>query len=146
MFIKKFTAVYIVASFCLGCQTPGIYIEETPLNISETRKVITTIIGQPRLISENGRELYSKYYDKSGRFSENIEKAKERIFTKIIILGDRRPYSIKVEVLTEAKNQEDHYEVVIIDDIAAEKTAGRLKAALYQSHNSRNVIDDFRPL
>lgn len=132
--------------FILGCETPGIVVRETPLNISETRKVVVSIIGNPRRLSENGREIFSEYYDRKGFKSDNVERAKERMYTRIIILGDRRPYDIKVEVLVERKIQDDKYELVDKDDKKAEIIAAKLKEALYESHNRRNVIDDFRAL
>lgn len=136
----------ICAFFIFGCETTGVIIRETPLNVSDTRKVIASIIGQPRVVSENGRELHSKYYDRKGKVSDSVEKAKERLYTVVTILGDRRPYDIKVEVLTETKVQEGHYELSERDDKQAMKLAAVIKEALYQSQNSRNVIDDFRAM
>lgn len=121
-------------------------MKEMPLNISESRRVISTVIGTPRLISENGRELFSAYYDRRGREIDNMVKAKERLQTVVIILGDRRPYDIQVQVLVESKVEDNSFRLTERDEKAATKVANRIKEALYQSHNNRNVIDDFRPL
>src|SRR5438270_10401297 len=81
-------------------QQPGTTITETPLPISETRKVISTIIGPPRSISENGREMLSQYYDSYG-LDFDPSKSKDRYYSHILILNDRRPYDIRVVVNVE---------------------------------------------
>ena len=44
----------------------GTLLPETQLNMSESRKAIIAVIGKPREISENGRELFSDFYDSRG--------------------------------------------------------------------------------
>ena len=135
-------------SLCLivGCQTQGVLIKETPLNLSESRRIIASIIGQPKMMSQNGREMKSRFYDRRGRYLENIENAKERLYTVVTVLGDRRPYDVKVEVFVEEKVEENVYVISEQDNRSAERIAARIKDALYQSQSNRNVIDDFRPL
>lgn len=128
----------------LGCRTDGIIVRETPLSISETRKAIVTVIGEPRAVSGNGRELYSKYYDKKGQPIERMELAKERFASHVIILGDRRPYDIEVEVLVEERDEDGRFQVVEKDEDMAHPLADKIKKTLYQSLDSRNLIDDFR--
>jgi hypothetical protein len=130
----------------LGCQTDGVVLHDTPLNISETRKAIAGVIGQPRATSENGREMVSKYYDRKGNNDDvQIKGIKERFSTHIIILGDRRPYDIQVEVVVEVRDHEGKYQVVERDEARAAKVAGEIQKALVQSRDNRNLIDDFRP-
>ncbi|MBL7669993.1 MAG: hypothetical protein JNM39_05870 [Bdellovibrionaceae bacterium] len=130
----------------VGCQTQGVLIKETPLNLSESRRIIASIIGQPKMMSQNGREMKSRFYDRRGRYLENIENAKERLYTVVTVLGDRRPYDVKVEVFVEEKVEENVYVISEQDNRSAERIAARIKDALYQSQSNRNVIDDFRPL
>ncbi|WP_413559248.1 hypothetical protein [Bdellovibrio sp. HCB209] len=128
----------------VGCQTTGVRLRETPLGVSETRKVIMSVIGQVREVSENGRELYSMYYDRKGAPIKAMDMAKERYYSHLIVLGDRRPYDISVDVLVEARDQDGGWELVDHDDQKAAVLADKLKKALNQSRDSRNVIDDFR--
>ncbi|MFN8944621.1 MAG: hypothetical protein ACK5WZ_08355, partial [Pseudobdellovibrionaceae bacterium] len=74
--------------FMMGCAhyDEGTVLRETPLGISETRKVMTTIFGEPRYISQNGREMTSQFYDTKGRFG-TFEKERSRLYTHIVILG-----------------------------------------------------------
>lgn len=141
--------VWVSAFFSLfaliGCQTSGVYLRETPLNVSETRRAVVSVIGQPRLTSENGRELLSKYYDRKGNSDDQVKNARERLTTHVTILGDRRPYDIQIEVVVEIRDREGVYQVVEKDDARAEKIALDIQKALVQSRDNRNIIDDFKP-
>jgi len=133
-----------VALLLSGCQTGGVVLRETPLGVSETRRVVASVIGETRGVSENGRELLSKYYDKKGKNIDKMDMAKERYFTQVTVLGDRRPYDVQVEVLIEARDQDGGWELVDRDDEKAAVVADKIRKALNQSRDSRNVIDDFR--
>lgn len=127
-----------------GCQTTGVLLRDTPLGVSETRKVIVSVVGEVREVSENGRELFSKYYDRKGNPIQSMDMAKERYYSHLIVLGDRRPYDINVDVIVEARDQDGTWELVDHDDHKSAVLADKLKKALNQSRDSRNVIDDFR--
>lgn len=127
-----------------GCQTPhGVLLTQTPANMSESRKAVVSVIGQPLSISENGRELFSTYFDSSGLALEPA-KSKERFQTHVIILGDRRPYDIRVVVLVDEK-QNGQFVPIGYDNQKARKIADRIQRALNESRDKRNVIDDFKP-
>ncbi|MDG0814873.1 hypothetical protein [Bdellovibrio svalbardensis] len=144
--MKRLLSLFICSSALLlsSCRTGGIVLRETPLNVSETRKVIVSVIGEPRMVSENGREMASKYYDKKGKEIAKMDMAKERYSTRVTILGDRRPYDIQVQVLIEDRDTEGGFELTDRDDDKAAAIAEKIKKALNQSRDSRNVIDDFR--
>lgn len=128
-----------------GCQTSGVFLRETPLNVSDTRRAVVSVIGQPRLTSENGRELLSKYYDRIGNTEDSIKNARERLSTHVTILGDRRPYDIQIEVVVEIRDKDGVYQVVERDEFRAERVAKEIQKALVQSRDNRNIIDDFKP-
>ena len=127
-----------------SCRTGGVILRETPLSVSETRRVVVSVIGEPRSVSQNGREIFSKFYDRKEKAIPRMEMAKERYFTHVTILGDRRPYDIQVEVLVEGRNSDGAFELVTRDDNKATAIAERLRQSLNQSRDTRNVIDDFR--
>ena len=143
----KKTLCFLAISFALllsSCRTGGVILRETPLSVSETRRVIVSVIGEPRSVSQNGREIISKFYDRKDRAIPRMEMAKERYYTHVTVLGDRRPYDIQVEVLVEGRNPDGVFEVVGRDDNKATIIAEKLRQALNQSRDTRNVIDDFR--
>ncbi|UOF00350.1 hypothetical protein [Bdellovibrio reynosensis] len=127
-----------------SCTTGGVILRETPLSVSETRRVIVGVIGEPRSISQNGREIVSQFYDKKNKSIEKMDMAKERFYSHLTILGDRRPYDVQVEVLVEGRNEDGGFDLVDRDDDKAGILAERLRQALNQSRDTRNVIDDFR--
>jgi hypothetical protein len=138
---------YTLASLFLlwSCQTVehGVLIPETPLNMSDSRKAVQVVIGKPRTISENGRELFSGYYDSWG-LDFDPGKSKERFHTHVLILGDRRPYDIRVIVPVEEKRGSSYVRVGYDND-RAKKVSEKIKRALTESRDNRNIIDDFKP-
>lgn len=126
-----------------GCQT-GIFIKETPAALTEIRRAVVTVLGQPKVTSENGRELISEYQDKKGHVDPALAKAKNRYYTVVTILGERRPYDIKVEVFQEVKTEDQQYEVIAEDVDLAQKLANQIETTLNESLKNRNVIDDFK--
>ncbi len=126
-----------------GCQT-GVFINESPAAMTDIRKAFITVMGEPRSGNYNGQEILSKYHDKRGRTDESLAKAKSRFFTRLSILGDRRPYKIKVEVFHEVLVEPQLYEVIGEDMDQAQKIADKIQEVLNQSLKGRNVIDDFR--
>nr|BFD57939.1 hypothetical protein CKG001_00460 [Bdellovibrio sp. CKG001]BFD61366.1 hypothetical protein BdHM001_00470 [Bdellovibrio sp. HM001]BFD65024.1 hypothetical protein HAGR004_00460 [Bdellovibrio sp. HAGR004] len=136
--------VFLMTVLLSSCRTGGVILRETPLNLSETRRVVMSVIGEPRTVSQNGREMTSRYYDKKGSNIEKMDMAKERYYTHVTILGDRRPYDVQVQVLVEGRNEEGGFDLLDRDDDRAAPIAEKLRQTLNQSRDSRNVIDDFR--
>ena len=142
---KVLVVVFIsFIAFLTGCRTGGVVLQETPLGASETRKVVVGVIGEPRNVSKSGQELISQYYDRKGQRIEKMETARERFHTCVTILNDRRPYDIRVEVFHEVRDAEGGFESRDQDDDRASVIAEKIKQALNQSRDKRNVIDDFR--
>ena len=137
--------LFVLLSFLLtvGCQT-GIFIKESPAALTDIRKAVAGVMGQPKVTSQNGREMISEYHDKKGHVDAGLAKAKNRFYTRITILGERRPYNIKVEVFQEARVFEQQYEVIAEDMDLAQKLANQIETRLNESLKNRNVIDDFR--
>lgn len=138
--------IFITLSTLLlsSCRTGGVILRETPLNLSETRRVIVSVIGEPRTVSQNGRELTSRYYDKNGKNIDKMDMIKERYYTHVTVLGDRRPYDVQVQVLVEGRDEDAGFYLKERDDEKAAPIAEKLRQALNKSRDSRNVIDDFR--
>lgn len=126
-----------------GCQT-GVFIKDSPAAVADIRKATVVVLGEPRSISQNGRELISKFHDKRGRMDEGLAKANIRYYTMISILGDRRPYNVRVEVFKEAKVEKNRYQIIGEETVLAKKTAKKIEEVLNESLKNRNVIDDFR--
>lgn len=137
-------SILILTLLLSSCRTGGVILRETPLNVSETRRAIVSVIGEPKSVSQNGRELVSQYYDKKNKAIEKMDKAKERLYTQVTVLGDRRPYDIQVEVFIEAADGQGGFESLGRDDDRAAVLAEKIRQALNLSRDTRNIIDDFR--
>lgn len=139
----KKVGLLILTLGLMSC-TSAVVIQDEPNTVSEIRKVLTIVLGEPRSISQNGREFFSRYFDRKRIPLESDHKEKEQLYAKVIVLGDRRPYDISVEVPVEVKEggyfaQED------TDEGLAEKIAADIQKQLHLSRSQEpNIIDDFR--
>lgn len=127
----------------VSCVHGGATIRDTPMGISEIRRVITSVIGEPRVLSPNGYELTSIYMDRKDKPLERPNEVRERFYVQVAILGDRRPYDINVRTIVEIRTP-DGYENVGEDPDLSQKWADRIRKALHESRDKRNVIDDFK--
>lgn len=138
----KYLSAFLFLIFLSGCTTTALYIEESNLPVPETRKVITSIIGKPRIISLNGRELSSSYHNRKFEDLDETKKIKGRYYTKVVILGPRRPYEISVQVTKEALDLETMTFVDMgIDESLTQKRGLEIKRALNKSLDTYQAVD-----
>jgi len=139
-----FKGILLISAFYLSaCQHDGVLISETPMSMVELKRIIISVIDEPRVTSTNGHELTSNYFDKKGKMIERPAEARERFYTIVNVLGDRRPYDIQVRVYVEVRTPEG-YDTVGQDDAFAEVWADKIRKALHESREKRNFIDDFK--
>ena len=105
---------------------------------------MVAIAGEPRFVSQNQREIYSDYFprEKDPDFNPNI--ARERLYAKFTILGDRRPYDIIVEVYPEELDG-SKFVRGSLDLEMSKKIARELRKYLAESPAERSILDSFRP-
>ena len=128
--------------FLTGCQTSGYFITDSPLQVPEIRKAATAIIGKPKIVSLNGRELISEYHDDKLLPLNELSKNKDRYQTKVVILGARRPYDINILVsLEQFENQTSAYVVRGIDENLSRQRAVLIKKALNLSLDKKSGFD-----
>jgi hypothetical protein len=140
----KIFLVFIFSVLLTGCvtDTTAYYIEDSNLPVPESRKVIAAIIGKPRIISLNGREMSSEFHDRKFELLDETKKIKARYYTKVVILGARRPYEITVQVIKEVLELETLAFVSIgIDEGLTKKRALDIKRALRKSLDTYQAVD-----
>lgn len=146
LFLRQTCLLGFVLIALQGCQTSGYYITDSNLPVSESRKTITAVIGKPRLVSLNGRELISEYHDASFKLIEDPAKVLLRYYTKVTILGARRPYEINVQVFEERYDRETRSFVNMgVDDGLSERRAAEIKRAHNYSLEKMQTIDGEPP-
>jgi len=144
---KFFVAMVSVACVLMSvsCETAeGFLMPDQHYSLAQIRKAIGAVSGKPRHISQNEREFLSPYFSRKPSPTFDPEKTFERLYAHFWILGDRRPYDIRVQVLVEHKD-EDGYSVEGEDVNLSKKVADELKDKLVQGQDGSNVIDSFRP-
>ena len=138
----KYLSAFLLLIFLSGCQTTAFYIEDSNLPVPETRKVVAAIIGKPRIISLNGRELTSTFHDRTFEDLDEPKKIKARYYTKVVILGPRRPYEISIQVTKEVLDLETMTFVDQgIDEGLTMKRAIEIKRALNKSLDTYQAVD-----
>lgn len=139
--------IYLSTVFLfLGCQTPGYVISDSPLQLPEIRKAINVVVGKPRLVSVNGRELASEYHDGKFQPIDEAAKSKFRYQTKVAILGPRRPYEINVIVnLEQYENETGSFVVRGIDEGLSRQRAISIKKVLNLSLDKKSGFDGDNP-
>ncbi len=141
-----FLAGAISSLFLAGCSHAA-QVQDLNLPLSTLAKVVANKSPRGiRLISPNGREFSSNYFGTPGRFDEDASAKPQRSYAVMTILGDRRPYTIVVTVIREARNQQslNEYRKLGTDAVIAKELVRRIKADLANRREDRNVIDDFR--
>ena len=99
-----------------------------------------------RKTSPNGREFFSNYFITNGRKFKLADKGPERRYAQILVLGDRRPYTLDVVVQIEKvdANAPGGYSIVGTDVGIAKVVKKRLQSQLNKRREDLNIIDDFR--
>lgn len=135
----------LIFSFCwvTACATGDVTLAEQSYSLGEIKQVIQSVIGDPRKISQNQRTYLSQYFGPKNDKKFDPIKSKRRLYAKIVILGDRRPYDIDIDVLIEEKNG-NAYEEIGLDTAKAQEISLEIENRLSKGIENRNVIDDFR--
>ena len=125
-----------------GCVT-GHVLRESNRPIPEIRSAVLWVTGEPRQVLEGERTYISKYFSRKGESFFDANKSKERLYARISIQGDRRPYDILVQVIIEER-VEGRYEEVGVDEALSDQVAEEVRKRLTRSRDQRNIIDDFQ--
>ncbi len=136
--------VLVSFMFTTSCITTSYYKnDEIDFSLGEIKQTFFSMLGNPRLVSENDRELESPYFSRRKESPYVEGKSAERLFVKLYILGDRRPYTLEIHVFVEKRSGKE-YELVDESKEHSERLGFELVNRLTQMKQKRNVIDDFR--
>jgi hypothetical protein len=139
----KLGMILVWISVLVGCATADVNLEEQNYSLGEIKQVILSVVGDARSLSQNQRTYLSQYFGPKSDKKFDANKSKRRMYARITILGDRRPYNIAIDVIIEQKNG-SVYEEVGLDTKKAEKFSQEIEDRLHKGIENRNVIDDFR--
>lgn len=125
-----------------GCITSGYYLEDVNRTMADVRTAIRNLYGIQSM-NENERIITTPPLKKDPNDTTPIKQMKERVYARIVIVGDQRPYRILVQVYEERKINGEWVELDI-DESLSREFAREIHRELIQSLDNRNVIDDFR--
>ncbi len=131
--------VFLIAA----CASQGYRITDQNMALADVKKSVESAIGEPREVSRNQRVYLTQYFSRKPDPKFDPEKSRERLYAKVSVLGDRRPYDVEVEVIVEER-EGSQYIPVATDMTEAKKLGKEIRIKLNQSRDDRNVIDDFR--
>jgi hypothetical protein len=143
-----------VLSFVFLCTTSGCgnlssvpYAERDTVNASVVGivKAFDRAAIGIRGKSTNGRELVSKYHLPGGDGYDYAGDKPERAYTKLRILGERRPYTLQIQYIIEKRDSKGVYNVIDYDLAKAESILKDLIKYLVTRPGREDFIDDFRP-
>jgi hypothetical protein len=142
--ISLFLLFVVLSALLTGCQTTK---QPQMKGVMLSYNTLKTILGNYlpggiREQSSNGRTLYSGYFP-PGRMDDDGLEENVRAYGVVTILGTSRPYNIDVNVIRERKTGDD-YKSEGSDKALTKQLAERLRRALADRREDRNVIDDFR--
>lgn len=145
------TTLLVIGAFmtsaCISLQKSGPYAERPSVNasvqgiIKAFDKAAIGIRGR----SPNGRELVSKYHSPTGDGYDYAATNPQRAYSKLRILGERRPYTLQLEYIIEERNASGAYRIVEYDQSKAQKVLKALMDYLVTRPDREDFIDDFRP-
>lgn len=135
----------IVSFFLLslgGCATEGVYLDEVNRNLQDIRTAIRNLYGI-QTVSENERIIVTQPLKKDPNDNTPAKQMKVRVYARIVIVGDQRPFRVHVQVYEERKLNGKWVELDI-DERLSKDFAREINQELINSLDNRNVIDDFR--
>jgi hypothetical protein len=137
----------LLAAFGCSSLPSGPYAERNTVNASVVGiiKAFDRAAIGIRGRSANGRELVSKYHLPGGDGYDYAGDKPERAYSKLRILGERRPYTLQVQYVIEKRNSKGVYIVTDYDLAKAESILKDLIKYLVTRPGREDFIDDFRP-
>jgi len=126
-----------------ACQSSA-KIDNVMLSLTTVKKTVSNVIPQGvKEESINGREFKSGYFNPRN-WDEDATDLAERAYAKVLILNSGRPYRIDVHVYREKRSRDGQYKKASEDSKLTKDLVDRLKEALADRREDRNIIDEFR--
>jgi len=142
LFFSAFLLASNLLTSCATTQRP--LVRDLMVSYTGLKTVIkNNIPAGVRTESSNGRTMTSHYFLPNDLDSEAGESVVERAFTQITILGSSRPYSLEILAFRERKTGSQYKSLGQDQKLAAQVTE-RIRRALADRREERNLLDDFR--
>jgi hypothetical protein len=142
--IILFFGFLFVSNFMVSCSTHRPTMSDLMISYTGLKTVIkNNMPGGVLTESSNGRTLTSGYFLPNDLDNEPAESSRERAFAVVTILGTGRPYSLDIRAYREGKREKE-FKSLGPDQELARAVANRIRRALADRREDRNLLDDFR--
>ncbi|MDZ4660356.1 MAG: hypothetical protein SGJ18_01920 [Pseudomonadota bacterium] len=131
----------------IGCGEAPI-IPEANYSLEAIGRSAYKALIKVKKVSQNRREYFSDYLTLEGKLWDPLSNDVRRVTAKVIVLGERRPYTIEIQTIVEERSaNEPGYS-------ARFKRVGKSKALIEQlafriqddlRKNKDQSLDDFKP-
>lgn len=133
----------------IGCTASGVQLQNVDRSTIELKRgIVKALPVNLKFSSEDSREFISVPFVRYGKKIKPARNELQRAYARILIKGDRRPYTIEVSVpveeATTPNSVEKNFQIVGYDERIAKIILARLKAYLEQRRGDTNLVDDFR--
>ena len=139
--------LFFLALFFLNgsCSQKALHVTHLPYSLKKVRQAVRyALVGGLRNKSSNNRVYFSKYHPVGGQLSQNPQTSERRAQVVISILGDQRPYTLKVVYRVEEYSN-GQFRLVSYDKDLAQKYLDYIREFLSSRPDDINFIDQFRP-
>lgn len=149
MFRSLCLVIYLLTMVSCA-STKKAYIEDMKTPIVRIKAAIKASLPMGKRTTEKGARIYySNYFRNIKGQVIDAKRLSVRSYAKVTILGDRRPYSVEIEVIKQKKTGKDSNYNSIFKDVGRSKAfalAIRRKILKYlsKSRGGSDFIDDFR--
>lgn len=132
----------LISLLLSGCVTSGFYLDDVNRNMQDIRTAIQNLYGI-QSVNDNERVVITPPLKADPNDPTPPKLMKKRVYARIVIVNDQRPYRVWVQVYQERKINGEWVELDI-DERLSEEFAREIHRELIDSRDKRNVIDDFR--
>lgn len=133
-----------LSSVLSACQLAGVTVSDQQATLNDWKRAIVSVMGKPRKETKGQRSFISEYFSCNEDPKFNPETSQRRCYAEMDILGDRRPYDLRITVQVEEKDS-GRYVNIDDDEKLAKRLVSEIREKLHQGRENRNLIDDFRP-
>ncbi len=124
----------------------GAFVEKQGVNSSVPGliKAFDRATSGVRGKSGNGREIVSRYQKPGSTAPDNAINEKTRAYSRLLMLGYRRPYTIQLQYVVEERQSSGSYEIKHYDDGMARQTLKKVLDYLAHRPDREDFIDGFK--
>ena len=133
----------LVSSLSLSSCVSGVKVDDLSYSLEEIRAAIKVVATDFKYVDPLKRKYESIYFPKNRKKNFDPEKHSPRYYARFIIVGDRRPFTVVIDVIAQVKEEGEWVERGS-DEELSQRLAADLRKALAEGRVQRNAVDSFR--